>query len=298
LEIKYNIKNINKNWGAVISPKDDKSLDFNYKAIFKHFRKYGVLNFRDFNLSESTLLEFSGFFTKRFANPDNRRQKRMESKFLLEADYWSDLNNRNSMGLHSESSFSSVWPEIVWFFCNTPAKKGGETTLCDGVQLWKILPARIKLYFLKQPIKYSIEIQLPKIKNIKRKGNQEWITNTLGVSGYVDLEEQKAYLEVLRYAMYKVENLDSYAFTNHLIADNHNEPQIKNISMASGEAIPNEYIKIIKEKSFEIIYEHNWKKNDLLMIDNKRFMHGRKGFAKNSHRDLLTIQTERSAFKV
>ena len=297
MKIKYNIKNINKNWGAIITPIDDNSLDFNYKRIFKDFKQYGVLNFRGFNLNESNILEFSGGFTGRFANPDNRRRKRMDSKFLLEADYWSDLNNRNSMGLHSEASFSSVWPEIVWFFCNTPSKKGGETTLCDGIQLWKLLPAKLKLYFLKQPLKYSIEIQLPKTKNYKKKGKQDWITNTLGISGYLDWEENKAYLEVLRYAIYKVENLDSYAFTNHLIADNYNEPQIKNISMASGEAIPDEYIKIIKEKSFEIIYEHNWEKNDVLMIDNKRFMHGRKEFSKNSDRDILTIQTERSAFK-
>ena len=53
----------------------------------------------------------------------------MGSKFLLEADYWSDLNNRNSMGLHSEASFSSVWPEIVWFFCNKPSKKEREKLL-------------------------------------------------------------------------------------------------------------------------------------------------------------------------
>ena len=81
---------------------------------------------------------------------------------------------------------------------------------------------------------------------------------------------------MLRYAIYKVKNLDSYAFTNHLIADNYNEPQIKKISMASGENIPDEYIKIIKEKSLEIVYEHDWQKFDVLMIDNKRFMHGRK----------------------
>ena len=243
------------------------------------------------------MLEFSGAFTRRFANPDNRRRKRMGSKFLLEADYWSDLNNRNSMGLHSEASFSSVWPEIVWFFCNKPSKKGGETTLCDGIQLWKILPAKLKLYFLKQPIKYSIEIQLPKIKKNKSRVKQNWITNTLGISGHVDWEKNKAYLEVLRYAIYKVENLDSYAFANHLLADNYNEPQIKNISMASGENIPNEYIKIIKEKSLEIVYEHHWKKFDALMIDNKRFMHGRKEFPKKSDRDILTIQTESSSFK-
>ena len=48
--------------------------------------------------------------------------------------------------------------------------------------------------------------------------------------------------------------------------------------MASGENIPDEYIKIIKEKSLEIVYEHHWKKFDALMIDNKRFMHGRKNF--------------------
>ena len=198
------------------------------------------------------------------------------------------------MALHSESSFSSVWPEIVWFFCNKPSKKGGETTLCDGVELWKILPAKLKLYFLKQPIKYSIEIKLPKIKTKKKIGMQNWITNTCGVSGYVDLKDHKAHLEILRYAIFKVEHLDSYAFANHLIADNQNELQIKNISMASGEAIPDEYIEIIKEKSFEITYEHSWKKNDILMIYNKRFMHGRNGFPKNSGRDLLTMQTERS----
>ena len=185
------------------------------------------------------------------------------------------------------------------FFVINLQKKAEKTTLCDGIQLWKTLPAKLKLYFLKQPLKYSIEIQLPKIKKHKhkRKGKQEWITNTSGISGYVDLDENKAYLEVLRYAINKIENLDSYAFTNHLIADNYNEPQIKNILMASGEAIPEEYLKIIEEKSCKIIHEHSWKKNDILMIDNKRFMHGRREFPKDSDRDILTIQTERSAFK-
>ena len=145
--MKYSIKKIHKNWGAVITPKGDNNLNLNNDNIFDHFKKYGVLNFRDFRLNEESMVKFSEAFTKRFANPDNRRQNRSNNKFLLEADYWSDENNSNSMALHSESSFSSVWPEIVWFFCNKPSKKGGETTLCDGVELWKILPAKLKLYF-------------------------------------------------------------------------------------------------------------------------------------------------------
>jgi hypothetical protein len=43
-----------------------------------------------------------------------------------------------------------------------------------------------------------------------------------------------------------------------------------------------------------IIYKE---KNDLMMIDNKRFMHGRGTFEKEDPRDILTVQTARSSFE-
>ena len=42
--------------------------------------------------------------------------------------------------------------------------------------------------------------------------------------------------------------------------------------------IPDEIIKEVEEKSKLITYDLKWKKGDLLMIDNKRFMHGRRSF--------------------
>ena len=37
-------------------------------------------------------------------------------------------------------------------------------------------------------------------------------------------------------------------------------------------------------------------KNDLLMIDNKRFMHGRRAFDKSIKRDIVIVQTQRASF--
>ena len=49
------------------------------------------------------------------------------------------------MNLHSEASFSPSWPEILWFYCSVP-QKYGQTTLCDGEELWKKLSYKTKFF--------------------------------------------------------------------------------------------------------------------------------------------------------
>ena len=39
-----------------------------------------------------------------------------------------------------------------------------------------------------------------------------------------------------------------------------------------------------------------WKKNDLIMIDNKRIMHGRRAFQKGDKRDLVVVQSSLANF--
>ena len=49
--------------------------------------------------------------------------------------------------------------------------------------------------------------------------------------------------------------------------------------------------KEIKKITSEIKYEVKWKKNDVCMIDNKRFMHGRSKILKSEKREIINIQT-------
>ena len=69
---------------------------------------------------------------------------------------------------------------------------------------------------------------------------------------------------------------------------------IKKISNAI--FIDKKLIDEIIKKSEELTYEHNWIKSDLIMLDNRRFMHGRRAFGKHIKRDIVIMQTERASF--
>ena len=66
--------------------------------------------------------------------------------------------------------------------------------------------------------------------------------------------------------------------------------------MSSGKAIPEKFIDEIKRVAEDITVDHSWQQGDVLMIDNVRFMHGRRAFEKGDPRDILAIQTARASF--
>ena len=66
--------------------------------------------------------------------------------------------------------------------------------------------------------------------------------------------------------------------------------------MSSGENVSAEILNEIRDKSAKLTYDHMWGNNDFFMIDNKRFMHGRRAFEKGMLRDIVIVQTERASF--
>ena len=50
-------------------------------------------------------------------------------------------------------------------------------------------------------------------------------------------------------------------------------------------------MKEIYDKAEDLTYHHNWQQGDLIMINNKRFIHGRSKIEKRSNRDIINAQT-------
>src|SRR5829696_4194809 len=57
--------------------------------------------------------------------------------------------------LHREGSYAPGCPDLLMLYCVRPADAGGETTLCDGVELLNSLPSHIRDFVDQAIIKWS-----------------------------------------------------------------------------------------------------------------------------------------------
>tara|TARA_Y100001960_G_C14760157_1_gene873610 strand:+ start:318 stop:1235 length:918 start_codon:yes stop_codon:yes gene_type:complete len=265
--------------------------DFNYAKIVSLFEKHGIILFRNFDIAPDRLTDFTDIYTEKYARDAYRRKSRFKTSNIHDVDLGRDAHT-----LHSEASYSPACPEVIWFYCNIPPVIGGETILCDGIKLWKKLSNKTKAFFLTQPMRFDLEVPTGIIR--KRAEQQLWVPTTPGTSGFIDWNKGSFVFTQLQYAVQITRLGNSLSFSNHLLAELGKDPQIKNNSMimADGNKVPKKYLDEIKEKSNKLTYDHIWKKNDLLMIDNKRFLHGRRSFDDKVDRDIVIVQTQRASF--
>ena len=160
---------------------------------------------------------------------------------LLDVDLGADAHT-----LHSEGSYTPTCPEIIWFYCNIPTSKGGETTLCDGISLWNSLGSKAKAFFLANPLRFDLEISIGKAR--KGKERQIWISNTPGTSGYINWDSGTLVITQLQYATQNSRFGNLLCFSNHLLAELGKDTQIKNeaMLMSNREKVPEKFLNEIK----------------------------------------------------
>ena len=261
------------------------------KDVLYLYEKYGIVVFRSFDINNFKLKKFVDKFTLKYSNDASRRNKSETHKEINSVD-----TGLQPMNLHSEASFSPSWPEILWFYCSVPPKKYGQTTLCDGEELWKKLSYKTKNFFLKNPLIYKMEIPI----NVKVRGNikkTKWYFDEIGTHDcFIDNKKGIINIKQIRFAVSK-NFRGKLSFCNHLISSAlEMDPTIKSIGILSGIKIPKSILNEVTLVSQSITYMHTWKKNDLIMINNHRFMHGRTKIVKNDERKILNLQTLKSKF--
>ena len=185
--------------------------------------------------------------------------------------------------------------KIIWFFCNGFNTNGrGTTTLCDGIKLWDNLSYETKNFFLLNPIRYKLKIPISekKIGN----GTKKWLINQQGAGdGLLDLSSGLLNITQIRFAVHPSRLPNKMCFSNHVLYRD-TDPNILEWGTIDGNKIPQNILDEVKEKSKEVTYDLDWKKNDFVMLDNKRFTHGRRAFKKSDKRDIMTVESSSANF--
>ena len=238
--------------------------------VVDQFKDSGLLLFRGFEVNPEQMKTFSEQFSSGFTRDQERP--------LVTPDGFVSLvePEMDEIGPHCENGNTPFQPDIVWFCCGVPAAQGGETLIWDGVQVWQDLREELKQLFISKRIKY-IKIYLAEhwkhflgteatITDVKQ------ILDPLEGLSYQIHDDESVCLEYVCSAVMKTRYSQQDAFVNSLVI--FRDKVIFDDGLPIPDSVMDE-IENLMDCSAEPIC---WQPGDLVMIDNSRFLHGRRAF--------------------
>jgi alpha-ketoglutarate-dependent taurine dioxygenase len=270
------------------------------EEVVAHFRRSGAILFRNFAVETEDFLQFTAAYCRDFSTYQGGgfrwgsldRRKINENDTLLTV-----TGSTQSFGipLHGEMYYMSRRPTLLWFYCESPPTATGETTLCDGAELYKRLSAPAREYFLSNRLKYvrhlldgewQVAFQTPEMSSLRRWCVENEATLTEHDDGSVTVEYVSS-------AIRKGHSAGGDVFINNLLVIHSAEQAIRAgvaaeiidlprnacplvVRLEDGSEIPAALVEEIEETANEISIKHAWRKGDVLLVDNTRILHGRK----------------------
>ncbi|VEL98326.1 alpha-ketoglutarate-dependent taurine dioxygenase [Alteromonas sp. 76-1] len=199
---------------------------------------------------------------------------------------------------HNESSYSNVWAMRIGFLCMLPPSEGGETPLADSREVLSKIDADIRQEFEAKKIRYvrnygDIDLPWSEVFQTSDKSsveqycraNQieyEWKEND-GLRTYQILPAtalHPATGEKLWFNQAHLFHVSSHAreVKESMLANFGEENLPRNTYFGDGTPIDESALEHIREVYEQSLFYFDWQKNDLLLVDNMLYSHGRKPF--------------------
>lgn len=191
-----------------------------------------------------------------------------------------------AVGLHIENGTTPLPPDLIAFFSATSARQGSQTTFCDGHTIWKSLPDRLKHKFT-APM--TMSRYLPKqmwqkyvanALNIEEAETVTWENLTTFIQTIpgqsISLAENGGVKYHLQIPMIRQDNLKGVpAFANTLLGPSYHyeKPQF---TFADGQILCQSLLDELSLLCEQHTQEIDWQDGDVVILDNKRLMHGRR----------------------
>jgi hypothetical protein len=256
-------------------------LHFPVETTKELFRSSGILLFRGFGVTYEQMKVFAEQFSSRFTRETNRPQVDKDGLVSLVAE------GMNSLAPHSENANTPFRPDAVWFCCSAPAAQGGETLFCDGVRVWEKLSEDLRQLFVSNKIRYSRNFPADEWKHfLGADATLADVKRTLedleGIN-YLIHEAQSISLSYTCSAVVKTKYSNQDAFANNILIEYDGSEE--SVTFEGGSQLSDAIIHEIEEVMSHLTEEILWQAGDLVMIDNSRFLHGRRAF--NDNRRLI-----------
>lgn len=263
--------------------------DLPFETVVDVFRESGALLFRDFGAASSDFSAFTDRFSSSTLGRLHLGQNRRE--VADDADTSTVNLGMQHVGPHAELAYSPQRPDLLWFYCAHPPASGGQTTLFDGIEVWKSLPDPLREKFAMTELLYSFHAT----------GQDEWPLFTGMLADRDHTLDLLATEQGVSYATRDEDTIDiSYRVSAAKLSRFQGVPAFANsimpnlggdVSFADGTSVRSgDRLSILRACS-EVMTPVEWRTGDMIMIDNSRMMHGRLPFSDPSREIHIRMTT-------
>lgn len=183
--------------------------------------------------------------------------------------------------LHGELYYqSSSPPEALFFYCETPPTEAGQTLVCNGFTLFDALPSWLQTRLTEQNISYTRYSAKELWQSDYATQDADALLQFLSqrnIHGEINAQgELKTVFTTSAVPRVK----GNHCFINNLMPfalREYQEPEAtrSRVSFENGEAISIDMLNTIMEIAEQHQVGISWQAGDILILDNRCFMHGR-----------------------
>jgi alpha-ketoglutarate-dependent taurine dioxygenase len=297
---------LDHNCGAILNLKRGELGSLSSELLMELLGQHGAVLIKGANASVDEFAKLAELLTTDFSSykggaqsygPMSREKINNQDTLLTT----SGSKHGFSIPLHGEMYYLKSPPELMWFFCqNPPADGGGQTTLGNAAEAYRKLPAKTVKFFDENRIRY-----------MRRLGPDEW----QGCFQTESIEEVRKFCE-LEGSTFKQEDDGSVSsdfvtsvfrskgdggerlFINNMLVflkgeeaflKNYGEdrPSVLRVRLESGDAIPRDIVEDVQSAMEAITYNIEWEKGEMVVLDNRWILHGRRKAKQNSGRQIF-----------
>lgn len=194
---------------------------------------------------------------------------------------------------HNENSYiPGAFPDLVWFRCERPAHIGGETLLCDGVEVLANLSRRNRPFAELEPVRYELSFSPAQWQNLYDTRDLDVLAQTLGeVEGLEWSIDRRGKLHyVFDAPQVGVSRFSGCPALRTNVLSRRPFGKVGDVEreqMRSGEPVPHWFVSELLAVARSTGFTLRLDAGDVIVIDNSRFMHGRTPF-NGAERSVLT----------
>ncbi len=262
--------------------------DIDPREVIALYKDYGALLFRGFGID---IARFQNF-TARYCATSVINESPGRDPIDVKNNIHTVDGGNAAFSLHPELSREPWKPDVAFFACQAAPSRGGETLICDGVEIVRQMPDQLRRDLSGRRLVY-VQPTWPDLLQFwlgTVEPGTDILSNPPPSCPYRFVSVGSTLARVFsRPVLHSPMFTDQLAFGNFLLFARFNNGRSNFPVLDDGEPVPESWLQEIKRIGDRLAVPITWQAGDVLMLDNTRYMHGRAQVPDTRERRIATF---------